>query len=47
MKMIENRIKQLRTMIDEYNQAYYLKDNPKVTDFEYDALMNELNMLEA
>lgn len=46
LNQIETRIKELRNLIDQYNQAYYLKDNPNVSDFEYDALMNELKMLE-
>ncbi len=41
------RIKELRQLLEKYNQAYYQKDAPLVTDSEYDVLMQELVRLEA
>ncbi|HAS73324.1 MAG TPA: DNA ligase [Clostridiales bacterium UBA8960] len=43
---IYKRITDLRNLIEQYNKAYYLEDSPKLADFEFDALMNELKTLE-
>ena len=32
--------------IERHNHAYYIEDNPKVSDAEYDRLFNELKKLE-
>ncbi|MGE0311596.1 MAG: NAD-dependent DNA ligase LigA [Lautropia sp.] len=37
----------LRAQIEAHNRAYYLDDAPTVSDAEYDALMRELEALEA
>lgn len=42
----ELRINELRELIDRYNERYYMKDDPLVSDSEYDALLNELRALE-
>ncbi|MDQ6906437.1 MAG: NAD-dependent DNA ligase LigA [Chloroflexota bacterium] len=44
---IEERVAALRQQIDHANVEYYIHDNPTRTDAEYDALMNELRVLEA
>jgi len=44
---ILKQIQQLRTEINEHNYHYYVLDNPKITDSEYDLLMRELQTLEA
>lgn len=41
-----SRIKQLIKLLNAYNHAYYVLDDPKVADSEYDALYNELLILE-
>jgi DNA ligase (NAD+) len=41
------RARFLRDEIQRHNVAYYVHDAPTVSDAEYDALMNELNALEA
>ncbi|HEY8342261.1 MAG TPA: hypothetical protein VIK75_04520, partial [Calditerricola sp.] len=41
------RIEALRRQIEEHNYWYYVKDDPKISDAEYDALMRELIELEA
>ena len=41
------RLNWLRGEIARHNQAYYVHDAPVVTDAEYDALMRELETLEA
>jgi DNA ligase (NAD+) len=41
------RIEELKAIIKENNEAYYVYDNPKITDFEYDELFRELKKLEA
>ncbi len=40
------RIAELRERIAEHNRLYYEQDAPVISDFEYDALMNELLALE-
>ncbi len=44
--MIEERILELRDLLNRYNYEYYVNDNPTVSDFEYDRLMQELIRLE-
>lgn len=40
------RVEELRKIIEENNEAYYVFDAPKITDFEYDELYRELKRLE-
>lgn len=42
-----SRVRALRALIEQHNHAYYVLDAPSVTDAEYDALMRELQDLEA
>jgi len=39
-------IEKLRTEIEEHNQKYYVLNEPVISDFEYDIILNELNTLE-
>lgn len=41
-----NRIEQLSTQIDEHNYRYYVQDNPVISDYEFDKLLEELISLE-
>ncbi|WP_017926917.1 NAD-dependent DNA ligase LigA [Thioalkalivibrio sp. HL-Eb18] len=41
------RIEQLRRQIEHHNYRYYVLDDPEVSDAEFDALMRELEQLEA
>jgi DNA ligase (NAD+) len=43
----KEEISGLRKKIEEYNDAYYILDNPAVEDYEYDALTRRLRELEA
>ncbi len=43
---IENRILELRKKIAEYDYHYYVKNNPIISDFEYDSIYKELEDLE-
>jgi DNA ligase (NAD+) len=43
----KERIQQLRTEIKGHNYRYYVLDMPTVSDATYDALMRELETLEA
>jgi len=45
-KTAELRIAQLSEQLDDYNRSYYLLDDPKISDYEFDMLMQELKMLE-
>lgn len=44
---IKQQIEALRSSIREHNSHYYDEDAPVISDFEYDALMRELEELEA
>jgi len=46
MQAIKQRIDELKTLLNEYSYQYYILDNPKVPDAEYDRLFNELKQLE-
>jgi DNA ligase (NAD+) len=41
------RAAELRELLDRYNEEYYVRDAPSVSDADYDALMRELRALEA
>ncbi len=41
-----DRIEKLRKEINEHNQKYYVLNQPEISDFEYDLLLNELETLE-
>jgi DNA ligase (NAD+) len=43
----EQRVDELRTIIDEANHLYHVLDAPTMEDAEYDRLLRELNDLEA
>ncbi len=45
-KNIQEKIEKLREQISEYDYAYYVKSQPKVSDAEYDRLFQELKNLE-
>ncbi len=45
--MLKDRLFELRTLLHQYNYEYYVKNEPTISDFEFDALMNELILLEA
>jgi DNA ligase (NAD+) len=40
------RIEKLRTEIEDHNHRYYILNQPSISDFEYDILLNELDTLE-
>jgi DNA ligase (NAD+) len=40
------RIERLRREIEEHNKRYYIQNQPLISDFEYDLLLNELDTLE-
>ncbi len=43
---IEQQLNQLREKINQYNHAYYVDQDPMVTDNEYDRLFRQLSQLE-
>ncbi len=45
--MLKDRLYELRNLLHKYNYEYYVKNEPTISDFEFDALMNELILLEA
>ncbi|NMB97016.1 MAG: NAD-dependent DNA ligase LigA [Clostridiaceae bacterium] len=45
-KTPENRIQELRDIINYHNHKYYVEDNPEISDYEYDMLLRELENLE-
>jgi DNA ligase (NAD+) len=44
---VEKRVEKLRLEIERHNRLYYIEDSPSITDAEYDALLGELQALEA
>jgi DNA ligase (NAD+) len=42
-----SRVERLRALVDHHNHRYYVLDDPEISDFEYDGLMQELLALEA
>ncbi len=42
----ERRIKELTEQLEYHNNLYYNKDEPEISDFEYDKLLRELENLE-
>ncbi len=42
----EERILELRRLLHEYNYNYYVLSSPTISDFEFDALLRELQQLE-
>ncbi|MCK9304486.1 MAG: NAD-dependent DNA ligase LigA, partial [Bacteroidales bacterium] len=45
-KKIIEKINLLRKEIEEHNRKYYVENNPVISDFEYDMLMQDLISLE-
>src|SRR4030081_3614900 len=46
-KDLEKKIEALREKIRHHEHLYYVLDQPEITDTEFDALMQELQQLEA
>jgi len=44
---VEQRIEDLRGLVNYHNHRYYVLDSPEISDAEYDQLMRELEQLEA
>ena len=44
--MIRERIEELRRQLERHNYNYYVENAPEISDFEFDALMHELQRLE-
>lgn len=43
---MKERIEELTKILNEHNYNYYVMDNPTISDFEYDAMLRELENLE-
>ena len=43
---VKKRISELRQLIEKHNYNYYVKENPTISDGEYDILFRELESLE-
>ncbi|WP_093988587.1 NAD-dependent DNA ligase LigA [Massiliimalia timonensis] len=43
---IKDRAQKLKDTLNEYARLYYVYDNPAVSDYDYDMMMNELKRLE-
>ena len=46
MKAIEDRLKELREILEQHNYNYYILDSPTISDGEYDVIFRELYTLE-
>ncbi len=47
MQNIKDRLKNLKKIIQEHDHAYYLLDDPIISDHEYDSLFQELKKIES
>ncbi len=45
--MTRQHLEELRRTLELHNYKYYVENNPEISDFEFDALMRELQQLEA
>src|SRR5215471_20821576 len=43
---VEKRLQDLRRKIVYHEHKYYVENNPEITDYEFDQLINELKLLE-
>ena len=43
---VKERIAKLVNDLNKYSEEYYIKDNPSISDVEYDSLLRELEILE-
>ncbi|MGN7403467.1 NAD-dependent DNA ligase LigA [Cytobacillus praedii] len=46
LQTAEKKVKELQTLLNQYNYEYYVLDQPSVPDSEYDRLLNELIEIE-
>ncbi len=46
ISMIRQRIEELRRQLDYHNHKYYVENAPEISDFDFDAMMRELQELE-
>src|SRR5262245_1834918 len=46
MTKLEKRIAELRELIRQHEYKYYVENNPEITDYDFDQLMNELKEVE-
>ncbi|MFE8701319.1 NAD-dependent DNA ligase LigA [Cytobacillus sp. FJAT-54145] len=46
LQTAEKKVKELHTLLNQYNYEYHVLDKPSVPDVEYDRLVKELNQLE-
>ena len=44
---IKEKIEALRKQISYHSDRYYNQDNPEISDYEFDMMMNELKQEEA
>ncbi|MBS7298415.1 MAG: NAD-dependent DNA ligase LigA [Eubacteriales bacterium] len=44
---IKDRIDSLRKSLEYHSRKYYVEDSPEISDFEYDRMLRELELLEA
>jgi DNA ligase (NAD+) len=42
-----DRVDELRNEIAKHDQAYYVRDDPEISDAQYDEFLDELRKLEA
>ncbi len=47
LSSLHSRLEQLRSEVNDHNYRYHVLDDPVISDYEYDQLMNELRQIEA
>lgn len=46
MDMLKKRVQELTELLNYHNFKYYVEDSPEISDFEFDALLRELEEIE-
>ena len=46
MEQVQTQIDELRRKIEYHSNRYYNMDDPEITDYEYDMLMQQLKKIE-
>lgn len=46
LKRAQERVEELRNILNYHNYKYYVEDSPEINDYEYDAIMRELKDME-
>ncbi len=46
IEAVKKKVEELRQLLERHNYLYYVRNEPEITDLQYDLLMNELERIE-